>query len=39
MERRTIFGHQLLPLALVAPQFLLTLIFFFGRRVRRSGPV
>ena len=28
MERRTIFGHRLLPLALVAPQFLLTLIFF-----------
>src|SRR3954465_527582 len=28
MERRTIFGHQLLPIALVAPQFLLTLIFF-----------
>jgi sn-glycerol 3-phosphate transport system permease protein len=29
MERRTIFGHQLLPVVLVAPQFLLTLIFFF----------
>jgi sn-glycerol 3-phosphate transport system permease protein len=28
MERRTIFGGQLLPIALVAPQFLLTLIFF-----------
>jgi sn-glycerol 3-phosphate transport system permease protein len=28
MERRTIFGHRLLPMALVAPQFLLTLIFF-----------
>src|SRR5260221_2931420 len=28
MERRTIFGHRLLPIALVAPQFLLTLIFF-----------
>jgi sn-glycerol 3-phosphate transport system permease protein len=29
MERRTIFGDQLLPIALVAPQFVLTLIFFF----------
>ena len=29
MERRTIFGHRLLPMALVAPQFLLTLVFFF----------
>ena len=29
MERRTIFGQRLLPLALVAPQFLLTSIFFF----------
>jgi sn-glycerol 3-phosphate transport system permease protein len=28
MERRTIFGHRLLPVALVAPQFLLTLVFF-----------
>ena len=28
MERRTIFGHRPLPIALVAPQFLLTLIFF-----------
>ena len=28
MERRTIFGHQLVPMVLVAPQFLLTLIFF-----------
>ena len=28
MERRTIFGHRLLPMVLVAPQFLLTLIFF-----------
>src|ERR1700722_14752472 len=28
MERRTIFGHRLLPIALVAPQFFLTLIFF-----------
>jgi len=28
MERRTIFGGHLLPIALVAPQFLLTLIFF-----------
>jgi len=28
MERRTIFGQKLLPLLLVAPQFLLTLIFF-----------
>jgi sn-glycerol 3-phosphate transport system permease protein len=28
MERRTLFGHRWLPLALVAPQFLLTLIFF-----------
>jgi sn-glycerol 3-phosphate transport system permease protein len=28
MERRTIFGHRLLPIALVIPQFLLTLIFF-----------
>jgi sn-glycerol 3-phosphate transport system permease protein len=29
MERRTIFGHRLLPMILVAPQFLLTLVFFF----------
>jgi sn-glycerol 3-phosphate transport system permease protein len=29
MERRTIFGHRLLPMVLVAPQFLLTLVFFF----------
>jgi sn-glycerol 3-phosphate transport system permease protein len=28
MERRTIFGQRLLPVILVAPQFLLTLIFF-----------
>jgi sn-glycerol 3-phosphate transport system permease protein len=28
MERRTIFGGKLLPIALVAPQFLLTLVFF-----------
>ena len=28
MERRTIFGHRLLPALLVAPQFLLTLVFF-----------
>src|ERR1700684_3310271 len=28
MERRTIFGHQLLTMSLVVPQFLLTLIFF-----------
>lgn len=28
MERRTIFGQRLLPMLLVAPQFLLTLIFF-----------
>ena len=28
MERRTIFGQRLLPMVLVAPQFLLTLIFF-----------
>jgi sn-glycerol 3-phosphate transport system permease protein len=28
MERRTIFGHQLVPMVLVAPQFLLTMIFF-----------
>jgi sn-glycerol 3-phosphate transport system permease protein len=28
MERRTIFGHQLVPMVLIAPQFLLTLIFF-----------
>jgi sn-glycerol 3-phosphate transport system permease protein len=28
MERRTIFGHRWLPVALVMPQFLLTLIFF-----------
>jgi sn-glycerol 3-phosphate transport system permease protein len=28
MERRTIFGNRLLPVVLVAPQFLLTLIFF-----------
>ena len=28
MERRTIFGQRLLPVVLVAPQFLLTLIFF-----------
>ncbi len=28
MERRTIFGHRLLPILLVAPQFLLTLFFF-----------
>ena len=29
MERRTIFGHRLLPMLLVAPQFALTLVFFF----------
>jgi sn-glycerol 3-phosphate transport system permease protein len=28
MERRTIFGQRLLPILLVAPQFLLTVIFF-----------
>jgi len=28
MERRTIFGQRLLPMLLVAPQFLLTLVFF-----------
>jgi sn-glycerol 3-phosphate transport system permease protein len=28
MERRTIFGHRWLPAILVAPQFLLTLVFF-----------
>jgi sn-glycerol 3-phosphate transport system permease protein len=28
MERRTIFTHRLLPMALVAPQFVLTLFFF-----------
>lgn len=28
MDRRTIFGQRLLPVILVAPQFLLTLIFF-----------
>lgn len=28
MERRTIFPHRLLPLLLVAPQFILTLFFF-----------
>ena len=29
MERRTIFGQRWLPMALIAPQFLLTLVFFF----------
>jgi sn-glycerol 3-phosphate transport system permease protein len=28
MERRTIFGHRLLPMLLVAPQFILTVFFF-----------
>ena len=28
MERRTIFGHRLLPMLLVAPQFILTIFFF-----------
>jgi sn-glycerol 3-phosphate transport system permease protein len=28
MERRTIFGHRLLPMLLVAPQFFLTVFFF-----------
>jgi sn-glycerol 3-phosphate transport system permease protein len=28
MERRTLFGHRLLPMLLVAPQFILTVFFF-----------
>jgi len=34
MERRTLFENQWLPLALVAPQFLLTLIFFLWPAVQ-----
>lgn len=34
MERRTIFGHRWLPVALVAPQFFLTLVFFLWPAVQ-----